>query len=106
MSLGASTASRPTGVKPISGPTSTGTLPDWVVTRIVPGTSWHPDEASPLLTPGADVGVGTVVLAVNGQPVDPVAGLGPLLANQAGQPVQLTVVTPGRGSGRKALSSL
>ena len=68
----------------------------WAVTRIVPGSSWHPDEASPLLTPGADLGVGTVVLAVNGQPVDPAGGLGPLLANQAGQPVQLTVASPGR----------
>jgi tricorn protease len=68
----------------------------WAVTRIVPGSSWHPNEASPLLTPGTGIGVGTVVLAVNGQLVDPAAGLGPLLANQAGQPVQLTVVSPGR----------
>ncbi|HXW80389.1 MAG TPA: PDZ domain-containing protein [Acidimicrobiales bacterium] len=66
----------------------------WAVSRIVPGSSWQPEEASPLLTPGADVRVGTVVLALNGQPLDPAAGLGPLLANQAGQPVQLTVVSP------------
>jgi tricorn protease len=66
----------------------------WAVTRIVPGSSWLPGEASPLLTPGADIGVGTVVLAVNGQLVDPAAGLGPPLANQAGQPVQLTVINP------------
>jgi tricorn protease len=66
----------------------------WVVTRIVPGTSWHSREISPLLTPGAAVDVGAAVLAVNGQPVDPVAGLGPLLANQAGLPVQLIVAGP------------
>ena len=75
----------------------------WAVSKIVPGSSWHPGEASPLLTPGADVGIGTFVLAVNGQPVDPAAGLGPLLANQAGQPVQLTVIGPGQG-GRPAVS--
>lgn len=66
----------------------------WVVTRVVPGTSWHAKEASPLLTPGAGVSVGTAILAVNGQPVDPALGPAPLLANQAGLPVELTVVGP------------
>ena len=69
-------------------------LGDWVVTRLVPGTSWDPEEASPLLTPGARIRPGTVVLAVNGQPVDPNLGPAPLLANQAGLPVELTVADP------------
>jgi tricorn protease len=66
----------------------------WVVTRVVPGTSWFPAEASPLLAPGAGVSAGTEILAVNGQPVEPAAGPAPLLANQAGLPVELTVAGP------------
>jgi tricorn protease len=63
----------------------------WVVTRVVPGTSWQPREASPLLAPGAGVRAGTAILAVNGQPVDPAVGPAALLANQAGLPVELTL---------------
>ena len=53
-----------------------------------------PNEASPLLTPGARIQVGAAILAVNGQRVEPTRGLGPLLANQAGAPVELTVADP------------
>jgi tricorn protease len=66
----------------------------WVVAKLVPGASWHAKEVSPLLTPGAGITVGTAVLAVNGQAVDPGLGVGPLLANQAGLPVELTVAGP------------
>lgn len=66
----------------------------WVVTRVVPGTSWQPNEASPLLAPGARVSAGTAILAVNGQPVGPAVGPAALLTNQAGLPVELTVVGP------------
>jgi tricorn protease len=71
----------------------------WVVTRVVPGTTWSPREASPLLTPGVGITAGTAILAVNGQPVDPELGPGPLLANQAGLPLALTVAGPGDGGG-------
>lgn len=71
----------------------------WVVSRLVPGTSWDEREASPLLAPGAGIDVGTALLAVNGQPVDQASGPGPLLANQAGLPVELTVAGSGAGSG-------
>ncbi len=71
----------------------------WVVTRVVPGTSWQPNEASPLLAPGAGVSAGTAILAVNGQPVDPAAGPAPLLTNQSGLPVELTVAAPSVGAG-------
>ena len=67
----------------------------WVVSRIVPGSSWQPEEASPLLTPGAGIEAGTAIAAVNGQPVDPSTGPGPLLANQAGMPVELTLLRAG-----------
>jgi tricorn protease len=66
----------------------------WVVARVVPGASWSPKEASPLGGPGASVTAGTAILAVNGQPIDPDIGPGPLLANQAGLPVELTVSGP------------
>ena len=63
----------------------------WVVARLARGSSWYPKEAAPLQAPGANVEPGTAILAVNGQTVDAVAGPGPLLANQAGAPVELTV---------------
>jgi tricorn protease len=66
----------------------------WVVTRVVPGTSWQPHEASPLLAPGARLSAGTAILAVNGQPVDPAVGPAALLTNQSGLPVELTVAGP------------
>ena len=81
----------------------------WVVTRVVPGTSWHPPEASPLMAPGAVVSAGTQILAVNGQPVEPATGPAPLLANQAGLPVELTVAGPvvqatgGQGTGGQGM---
>lgn len=74
----------------------------WVVEDVVRGTSWDEKEASPLSTPGAQIQPGTAIIAVNGQPVDPAAGPGPLLANQAGVPVELTVVDPpGAGADQK-----
>ncbi|MGA3219202.1 MAG: S41 family peptidase, partial [Acidimicrobiales bacterium] len=78
----------------------------WVVTRVVPGTTWQPREASPLLAPGARVSAGTAILAVNGQPVDPGVGPAALLANQAGLPVELTVAAPAArtASGARAMT--
>lgn len=66
----------------------------WVVAQLARGSSWHPQEASPLLTPGAGVTTGTAILAVNGQAVDADSGPVPLLANQAGLPVELVVDGP------------
>lgn len=63
----------------------------WRVAKVAAGISWEPREASPLQAPGVGVGVGAAVLAVNGQPVSPHWGPAQLLANQAGQPVELTV---------------
>ncbi len=63
----------------------------WAVARMARGSSWYPREANPLLAPGANVQVGTAILAVNGQAVEPAVGPAPLLANQAGSLVELTV---------------
>ena len=63
----------------------------WRVDRVLPGESSDPLARSPLAAPGAGVRPGDVLVAVDGQPVDPVHGPAPLLADAAGKPVELTV---------------
>ncbi|HEY3953990.1 MAG TPA: S41 family peptidase [Streptosporangiaceae bacterium] len=63
----------------------------WRVDRVLPGESSDPLARSPLAAPGAGVAPGDVLVAVDGQPVDPVHGPAPLLADTAGKPVELTV---------------
>jgi tricorn protease len=63
----------------------------WRVDRVLPGESSDPLARSPLAAPGAGVRTGDVLVAVDGQPVDPVHGPAPLLADAAGKPVELTV---------------
>ena len=52
----------------------------WVVDRVLPGESSDPRARSPLAAPGVAVGPGDELVAVDGQPVDPVRGPWPLLA--------------------------
>jgi tricorn protease len=63
----------------------------WRVDRVLPGESSDPLARSPLAAPGAGVRPGEVLVAVDGQPVDPVHGPAPLLVDAAGKPVELTV---------------
>jgi tricorn protease len=63
----------------------------WVVDRILPGESSDPRARSPLAAPGVAVQPGDELMAVDGQPVDPVRGPWPLLAGTAGKPVELTI---------------
>jgi tricorn protease len=63
----------------------------WVVDRVLPGESSDPQARSPLEAPGAGVGPGDELIAVDGQPVDPRRGPWPLLAGTAGKPVELTI---------------
>ena len=63
----------------------------WRVDRVLPGESSDPLARSPLAAPGAGVRPGDVLVAVDGQPVDPVHGPAPLLTGAAGKPVELTV---------------
>jgi tricorn protease len=58
----------------------------WQLTRIVRGDASDPRARAPLMTPGAGIGVGDVLLAVDGRPVGP-EGPGPLLVGAAGKPV-------------------
>lgn len=75
----------------------------WRIARIVPGESSDPRALSPLSAPGAGISPGDLLLAVDGQPVDPVTGPAPLLAGAAGKPVELTVAARPGGSARRAV---
>jgi tricorn protease len=72
----------------------------WLVDRVLPGESSDPRARSPLAAPGVAVRPGDELVAVDGQPVDPVRGPWPLLAGTAGQPVELTVRPPSGGPRR------
>ncbi len=63
----------------------------WIIDRVLPGESSDPRARSPLEAPGVVVRPGDQIVAVDGQPVDPVAGPWPLLAGGAEKPVELTV---------------
>jgi tricorn protease len=74
----------------------------WIVDRVLPGESSDPRARSPLAAPGVAIGPGDELLAVDGQPVDPVRGPWPLLVGAAGQPVELTV-KPASGEPRRVV---
>jgi tricorn protease len=63
----------------------------WLVDRVLPGESSDPRARSPLAAPGVAVHPGDELVAVDGQPVDPLRGPWPLLAGTAGQAAELTV---------------
>ena len=75
----------------------------WRIGRVLPGESSDPRARSPLAAPGVVVRPGDGLLAVDGQPVDPVTGPGPLLVGAAGVPVELTVSSRGGDDIRRAV---
>ncbi len=75
----------------------------WRIARVLPGESSDPRARSPLAAPGVVVQPGDGLLAVDGRPVDPVTGPGPLLVGAAGVPVELTVASPGGDDIRRAV---
>ncbi|WP_328513933.1 PDZ domain-containing protein [Streptomyces mirabilis] len=75
----------------------------WRIERILPSETSDPDARAPLAAPGVAVRAGDAIVAVAGQPVDPVAGPGPLLVGTAGKPVELTISPSGGGDPRHAV---
>ncbi|MER5467441.1 S41 family peptidase [Streptomyces sp. NPDC002685] len=75
----------------------------WRIDRILPSETSDPDARAPLAAPGVAVRAGDAIVAVGGQPVDPVAGPAPLLVGTAGKPVELTVSPSGGGDPRHAV---
>ena len=55
----------------------------WRIDRVLPGESSDPRARAPLAAPGVTVRPGDVLLAVDGRPVDPDVGPGPLLIGTA-----------------------
>ncbi|MFF1809097.1 S41 family peptidase [Streptomyces sp. NPDC058251] len=75
----------------------------WRIDRILPSETSDPHARAPLAAPGVAVRAGDAIVAVAGQPVDPVAGPGPLLVGTAGKPVELTFSPSGGGDVRHAV---
>ncbi|GGX51383.1 tricorn protease [Streptomyces minutiscleroticus] len=75
----------------------------WRIDRILPSETSDPDARAPLSAPGVAVRAGDAIVAVGGQPVDPVKGPGPLLVGTAGKPVELTILPAGGGDPRHAV---
>ncbi|MFI1352895.1 S41 family peptidase [Streptomyces sp. NPDC020898] len=80
------------------GPEGSAAL--WRIDRVLPAETSDPDGVSPLAAPGVAVRPGDAIIAVAGQPVDPVAGPWPLLVGTAGKPIELTISPSGGGDPR------
>jgi tricorn protease len=78
----------------------------WRIGRILPAESSDPRARSPLAAPGAGLAAGDLIAAVDGQPVDPANGPGPLLVGAVGKPVELTFVRSGSDSHRAVVVPL
>ncbi|MCW4457241.1 S41 family peptidase [Microbacterium sp. MPKO10] len=64
---------------------------DWRIDSILPGESSEPEARSPLRQAGVGARAGDLIVAVDGAPVDPVAGPARHLIGAAGKPVELTL---------------
>jgi tricorn protease len=73
----------------------------WQIARILPGESSVIGARSPLAAPGVAAAPGDLIVAVDGQPVDPDLGPNALLAGKADKPVKLTLRRD--GSDRRAV---
>jgi tricorn protease len=75
----------------------------WRIVRVLPGESSDPRARSPLAAPGVAARPGDSLIAVDGQPVDPLTGPGPLLVGAADVPVELTLAPAGGGEPRRVV---
>ncbi|PSR21919.1 MAG: peptidase S41 [Sulfobacillus acidophilus] len=65
------------------------------ITDLVHGDSADPSRTSPLLTPGANIAVGDIIIAINGQPLGPDLPPGARLIDMANQDVSVTTIRKG-----------
>ncbi|MFI6424849.1 S41 family peptidase [Promicromonospora sp. NPDC050880] len=76
------------------------TAEGWRIERVLPSESSDPGARSPLRAAGVDARPGDLIVAVDGRPVDPVAGPAASLLGAAETPVELTLRRPAAdGSG-------
>ena len=75
----------------------------WRIRRVLPTESSDPRARSPLAAPGASLAPGDLIAAIDGQPVDPATGPGPLLVGTAGKPVELSVIRAKDGKPHRAV---
>ncbi|MGK0390003.1 MAG: tricorn protease [Maribacter sp.] len=61
------------------------------ITHIVNGDNWHPEYASPLKRPGANIEIGDTIIAINHISLDESLSPYEALVNQAGNEVTLTI---------------
>jgi tricorn protease len=94
---------RPDAVGQLGADVSRDDAGRWIIDRVLPGESSDPRARSPLEAPGVVVQAGDEIVAVDGQPVDPVAGPWPLLAGSAEKPVELTVRSGADAPTRRAV---
>jgi tricorn protease len=72
----------------------TRTPEGWRIERVLPSESSDPGARSPLRAAGVDARPGDLIVAVDGRPVDPVAGPSANLVGAAEIPVELTLRRP------------
>ncbi len=70
------------------------TAEGWRIERVLPSESSDPGARSPLRAAGVDARPGDLIVAVDGRPVDPVAGPAAGLVGAADIPVELTLRRP------------
>lgn len=63
----------------------------YVITKILEGDNWNPDISSPLETPGTNVEVGDVIMAINGSNVSSEVPIGKMLSNHGGQYINISI---------------
>ncbi|HLS44811.1 MAG TPA: PDZ domain-containing protein [Ornithinicoccus sp.] len=68
----------------------------WRIDRILPGETSDPDARSPLRAAGVDAHEGDLIVAVDGNPVDPSFGPATALVGAADKPVELTLRRQGQ----------
>ncbi len=78
----------------------------WRIGRVLRGESSVIAARSPLAAPGVAAKPGDAIVAVDGQPVDPMHGPNALLGGKAGKPVELTLRRNGAADRRVVVTPL